>query len=132
MSRVLFQIGHVNTNKIRQGIRAFINDLEVKWSDPSLKGVYLTTHKDRVYKNTIWYMCEFDLEKDDTLKLEVKTYLSNVGLDGERTFEVLYYVEDNSPVRSLDIKGVGMKGYPVLKGRLLEIASISEEDKRKE
>ena len=129
MSRVLFQLGSSNSKKYKQSIKAFINDIEVKWADS--KGVYLTTHKDRVFKKTIWYMCEIALEEEDVLKIEVKTYLPNVGMDGDRTFESLYYVDETAPIRSLEMRGVGMKGYPVLKGKLLEIGSISEEDKRK-
>lgn len=129
MSRVLFQIGSVKNRKQTQLIKAYINDLEVSWNDNS--GRFLTTHKDRVMRNTVWYMYDIDLQKEDVLKLAVKTYLNGIGLDEERTFESLYYVDSAAPVRNIEMSGVGLKGYPLLKGKLLEIGSISEEDKRR-
>jgi hypothetical protein len=128
MSRIIFQIGSARMRKQSQSIKAYINELEVSWNDNS--GRFLTTHKDRVLKNTVWYMYAIDLQTEDILKLEVKTFLTGVGLDGERTFEAFYYADPEAPVRSIEMVGVGLKGYPVLKGKILEIGSVSEEDKR--
>lgn len=129
MSRILIQIGFVKSRKISQSVKAYINDEEISWADKS--GVFLTTQKDRVWKNTIWYMHEADLEKDDVLKIDVNTFITGVGPDEERTFESLYYVEDTAPVRSVNVSGIGHSGYPLIKGKVLEIGSVSEADKRK-
>ena len=129
MSRVLFQIGSCKTRKQTQIIKGYINDIEVSWHDNS--GKYITTQKDRVARRTIWYMYDIDLQPIDVLKLEVKTYLPGIGIDEERTLESLYYVDDESPVRCIELSGVGFKGYPMIKGRVLEIGSVSAEDKRK-
>ena len=129
MSRVLFQIGSCKTRKQTQIIKAYVNDVEMSWNDNS--GRFLTTHKDRVLRQTVWYMYDLDLQPKDVLKLEVRTYLGGIGVDEERTFESLYYSDDESPVRNIEMSGVGFKGYPMLKGRILEIGSVSEEDKRK-
>jgi len=44
-----------------QIVSAYLNGEKVGWEGG--KGVFLTTHKDRVYRNTIWFMCEEDLNK---------------------------------------------------------------------
>lgn len=129
MSRVIFQIGSCKTRKQTQIIKGFLNDEEVSWSDNS--GRFISTQKDRVYRRTVWYMYEIDLQPQDVLKLEVKTYLTGVGIDTEKTFEVLYYVDESAPVKDVEMAGVGLKGYPIIKGRVLEIGSVSAEDKRK-
>lgn len=129
MSRVLFQIGSTKNRKQTQIVKAYINDIEASWNDNT--GRFLTTHKDRILKQSVWYMYDILLQPQHTLKLEVKTYLMGIGVDEERTFEALYYVDEEAPVRSLEMSGVGLKGYPMLKGRILEIGSVSEEDKRK-
>jgi hypothetical protein len=125
----VFQIGFSGNAKQKQSVKAFINDQEVSWTDNS--GKFLTTHKDRVQKHTTWYAYDIDLQDKDVLKLEVKTFLTGIGIDEERTFESLYYADPEAPVREIEMTGVGFKGYPVVKGRILEISSVSEEDKRK-
>jgi hypothetical protein len=129
MSRVIFQIGYCNNKKLKQSIKAFVNDEAISWAANS--GRFLTTQKDRVLRGTTWYMCETDLSKEDILRLEVKTFLSGIGLDEERSFEALYYVNEEAPVRNIECSGVGSKSYPIVKGRILEMASVSEDDKRK-
>ncbi|HUU86779.1 MAG TPA: hypothetical protein VMX17_03405 [Candidatus Glassbacteria bacterium] len=129
MSRILIQIGFVKSRKISQSVKAYINDEAVTWADKS--GRFLTTQKDRVWKNIIWYMYEADLEKDDVLKIDVNTFITGVGPDEDRTFESLYYVEKTAPVRSVNVSGVGNSSYPLIKGKVLEIGSVSEADKRK-
>ena len=129
MSKVLFQIGSTKTRKQTQIIKAFVNDLEVSWNDDS--GMFLTTHKDRVLRHTVWYLYDLDLQPSDVLKLEVKTFLAGIGVDEERTFEALYYADPETAVRTIEMHGVGLRGYPMIKGRVLELGSVSEEDKRK-
>ena len=129
MAKVLVQIGSTKSKKQTQIVKAFINDQEVDWHE--FEGRFLTTHKDRAFKHTVWFMAQLDLQSQDVLKIEVKTFLGGVGIDEERTFEALYYADAGAPVRNIDMYGVGLKGYPVLKGPILEIGKVSEEDKRK-
>jgi hypothetical protein len=129
MSRILFQVGSVKNRKRTQFVKAYINDQEQSWNGG--EGQFLTSHKDRVARGMIWFMCDVDLQPDDVLKIEAKTFLPGIGLDEEKTFESLYYANDESPVRSIEITEVGFKGYPLIKGRILEIGSVSEMDKRK-
>lgn len=129
MSRVVFQIGYCNSGKKNQSISAFINDCKVAWGDDS--GFYLTTHKDRILKNMVWYMYEADLGVEDVLTLKVETFLKGIGKDHELTFDILYYPDDTAPIKSVEMSNVGMRGYPLVKGRLLEISSVSADDERK-
>lgn len=130
MPKVAVQIGSLRNKKKTQSIRAYLNDEELSWSG-DISGTFLTTTKDRKWKGMIWHLCKIDVDPSDVLKIVVKTYLNGVGLDYENTFESLYYADEEAPVREIALREVGMKGYPILKGRVLEIGSVSEEDKRK-
>ncbi len=132
MSRVIFQIGYCNNKKLKQSIKAFVNDEAINWTDNS--GRFLTNHRDRVVRGTVWYMYEAELSPEkDILRLEVKTFLMGVGMDTERCFEALFYVSEDKDalVKTIEYSGVGSKGYPIAKGKILEMASVSEEDKRR-
>jgi len=129
MTKVLIQIGFTKNKKKSQFVKAFVNDQELSWSDDS--GKFLTSNKDRVYRGMCWYLYDADIQPEDVLKLDVKTFLNGVGKDEEKTFESLYYCDEDAPVRSIEVTEVGFKGYPILKGKLLEIGSVSDLDKRK-
>jgi hypothetical protein len=111
-------------------VRVYLNDEEVSWGDSRYEGMYLTPKMD-ASKGTLWYLCDLDLEVSDVLRLEAKTFVVGAGPDEHKTFEALYVVNEDSPVREIVVPGVGMKGYPLLKGRVLEMGSVSEADKRK-
>ena len=130
MGRVLFQIGRTKNQKRSQNIRAYINEIEVGWQEG--EGQFLTTHKDRVQRNTIWFMYETFLHEEDVLRLEVTTFLTGIGKDEEFTFEALYCPSGDDVVSTVEMKNVGAKGYPLVKGKVQEIASVSDDDKRKQ
>lgn len=129
MGRLIVQIGMVRNRKMNQSINAYLNDEKLSWTDGS--GTYLSSLKDRHYRGMTWYMYEAETQKDDTVRIKVNTFLIGVGLDEVNTFESLYYVDEEAPVREFSVSGVGMKGYPLIKGRFLEIESVTEDDKRK-
>ena len=52
------------------------------------------------------------------------------GKDEKRTADMLFEVDEEVSVKEIVIPKVGAKGYPILKGRVRELASISEADKR--
>ena len=131
MSRVIVQIGFVKNRKMTQSIKAYLNDEELSWNDGPSAGTYLSSLKDKHYRGMSWFMYELNAQKEDVIRLAVKTYLSGIGLDEENTFESLYYVDEDAPVREFEVPKVGMRGYPLIKGRFLEIDSISEDEKRK-
>ena len=111
-----------------QIIRASIDDWECSWSDEC--GKYLTSRSETA-KGALWYLWEGEVNKDSTIKIEVKTSLVGIGKDEDKTFETLYYVSEDAPVREISMFGVGKKGYPLIKGRVIEIGSVTESDKRK-
>jgi hypothetical protein len=41
-------------------------------------------------------------------------------------------VDDDLPVKEFNFPGIGYKGIPILKGRISELANVSEEDKREQ
>ena len=129
---VVFQIGYSKAyGRRREGqiISAFINDMECQMNEES--GKYLTSVVDRKTRGFCWFLYEAFLEMDDIIKISVKTSVAGAGVDEGRTIERLYYVEEGAPVREVNIPNVGMRGYPLIKGRVLEMGSVSEKDKRK-
>ena len=131
--RVIVQIGYMKTGgrrRVGQLVRAYVNDSEISWGDCEIEGKYLTSRVE-ASKGILWYLCDMDLNEQDTLRMEAKTSIVGVGTDEDRTFESFYYVSEEAPVRELVVSGVGMKGYPLVKGRILEIGSVSEADNRK-
>lgn len=131
--RVVVQIGFMKSagrRRVGQLVRAYLNDNEMSWNDTSIEGRYLTS-KMEAAKGVLWYLCNMDLNESDTLRMEVKTSVAKVGTDESRTFESLYYVNPDAPVREIIVSGVGVRGYPLIKGRVLEMGSVSEADKRK-
>ena len=128
--KVIIQVGWLKNRKKTQSIKAYLNDEELSWNTGE-GGTFLTSMKDRKFKGMIWYMCSTEAAADDVIKISVKTFLNGVGLDHENTFESLYYADEEAPVREVSLREVGMKNYPLIKGRILEIGTVSEEDKRK-
>jgi len=128
--KVIIQVGMVKTAKKTQSVKACVNDVELSWNTGE-GGTFLTSMKDRKFKGMTWYMCSTEVEEEDVIKISVKTFLNGVGMDHENTFESLYYADAEAPVREVSLRDVGMKNYPLIKGRILEIGTVSEEDKRK-
>ena len=131
--RVLFQVGYMKSGgrrRVGQLVRAYVNDVEMSWSSCDMEGKYLTSRVDTA-KGILWYLCELDLDEQDTLRMEVKTSIVKVGTDEDKTFDSIYYANSEASVREIFVPGVGMRGYPLIKGRVLEIGSVSEADNRK-
>lgn len=128
--RVIVQIGYLKAaGRRREGqlIRAWVNDIECSWQDDV--GKYLTSRAEAA-KGILWYLWQGDVEPDDVIRISVKTSLVKVGPDEGRTFESLYYVSKDASVRDIEVKGVGHRGYPLLKGKLVEMGTVSKKDER--
>ena len=128
--RVVIQIGYVKTmnrRRIGQSVKAYVNDDECSWSDNN--GQYITPMAD-TKKGILWFLWEGHINNNDSIKLEVKTFILGAGPDESRTFESICSVDKDAPVIEIIMPGVGKKGYPILKGRLIEIGAVSEQDKR--
>lgn len=128
--RVVFQIGSRRNAKMNQILEAYVNEEKVNWSSNS--GMFLTTQKDRKHKGEIWFMYEADVSEGDIIVLRCKTFISGVGPDESLTFESVYNCREDCEIKSVDMVGVGWKGYPVIKGKISEIASVSEADLRRQ
>ena len=131
--RVVVQIGYTKARgrkRVGQLVRAYVNDEELSWNSSVFEGKYLTSRTE-AQRGFLWYLCDLDLNASDVLKLEAKTAMLGAGTDEQKTFEALYMVGEDSPVREIIVPGVGMRGYPLLKGRVREMGSVSEADKRK-
>jgi len=128
--RIVLQIGYLKSmgyRKYGQSVRAFINDEECSWQDDT--GKYISSKVD-ASKGLLWYLWSGEAEPEDVIRVEVKTSVVGAGPDENRTFEALYYVDAGAPVREIEVAGVGHKRYPLLKGRLRKMGSVSESDKR--
>ena len=128
--RVVIQIGYLKSaGRRREGqlIRAWVDEVECSWQDDV--GRYITSRADAA-KGTLWYLWQGDVEDDGVIRVEVKTFLKGVGPDEGRTFESLYYLNAEAPVREIEVRGVGQRGYPLLKGRLVEMGTVSKQDER--
>jgi len=128
--KVIIQIGYIKTFGRRregQSVRAWVNDIECSWNDGN--GKYLTSRAEAT-KGFLWYLWSGELADQDTIRFSAKTMLLGVGPDESRTFEALYYVDSSASVQTIKVSGVGQRGYPLLKGRVVELGSVSEKDKR--
>lgn len=128
--RIVCQIGFKKTlggRREGQLLKAFINDEECNWADG--EGQYITSIADTKQKGYLWYLWSGDVEPGDSIRIVSLTTVKG-GQDERRTFEAVYIADPETHVRSIAPSGVGAKGYPVLKGRVTELAAVSEADKR--
>jgi ferredoxin-NADP reductase len=131
--RVIVQIGYMKSGgrkRLGQLVRAYVNDEELSWNSSEWNGKYITSRAEQ-NKGMLWYLCDIDLCEDDTLMLDVRTSIAGVGPDEHKTFEALYHVCGSAPIKEVNVPGVGAKGYPIVKGRIVELGEVSEADKRK-
>lgn len=126
--RVLVQIGYSKAGGYRregQKIIATLNGVELNFEN----GKYLTSRID-ASKGFCWYLRELDVEPEDVIKIECMTAVVRLGPDPKRTFSALYYVSEDANIREVEMRGVGKRGYPIIKGRILEMGLVSEEDRK--
>lgn len=119
------------TNSRGQLVRAFIGrpdsdeKMEVQLGEPP--GVWMHA---RTKQQRQWWMSEQWLAEGDLVRVVMKVGIAGVGIDEERTGEMLYQVDPNEKVREVGVAGVGFKGYYLVKGRLHELARTSEAQRR--
>lgn len=128
--RVVIQIGYMKTGGRRkdgQRVCAWINDLECSWSDTS--GQYVTSRADAA-KGILWFLWSGEVSVGDLIRIEAKTYVSGAGPDEGRTFTTFYQASEDLPVKEVILNGVGFRGIPLIKGRVIEVSSVSLRDER--
>ena len=131
--RLVAQIGFKRLDGNRrdgQRVVVSVNDVECSWHDNS--GKYLTPYSSS-QKGIIWYLWDGDLDPGDLIRIKtvchVATHNGKV-IDEDKTFASIYTAELEAPVNEIYFKGIGFKGYPLLKGRFTLMHSESETDKR--
>jgi hypothetical protein len=128
--RVVLQLGFQKNKKRTQSVDFYINEEKVQRDKD--KGIYLTTNKDYRLKGESWFLYETDLSQDDMITLHVKTFLTGIGPDEDLSFETIYSVDESTATKEVTVNGVGRKDYPLIKGKIVEVANVSEDDKRKQ
>lgn len=135
--KVLIQIGYRRAGsfgKEGQLIQAWVNEQECSWQrtvdgDPDGKWITPVSKSDKQG----WFLWQGDLVSGDIIKINIKTVLVKKGLDEDRTIDMLYDVDDDYPVKEISLQKVGAgKGYPLLKGKIKEIAKLSKSEKREQ
>jgi len=110
-----------------QKLSASVNDIDCNWDDR--QGKFLTSFLD-THKGKLWYLWQGDLEPGDVITLKAATAMLGGGCDERRTFEAVYVVDEQAGVQEVEVSGVGMKGYPLIKGRVTALGTVTEADTR--
>ena len=126
--RILILTGFRKNVKEGQILTATINGREV--DRDNMKGQYLTDMASR-YSNC-WYLGETECVDGDVIVIEAKTGIRQKGQDERRTFRMTYRVSDKAPIQTIEVPNVGVCGFPLLKGRVEEVASVSKADERRQ
>jgi hypothetical protein len=93
------------------------------------EGKWLTSPSKGALGNS-WYLWAGEVSESDVIRIEAKTALTGLGPDERRTFNAFYTVSKDLPVREIIVPGVGMKRFPLIKGRVKEVGTVSAEDER--
>jgi len=109
-----------------QAYKIFSDGSEELMTGTSVVGQSLTSPKDRGSK--FWFLAKVPFCNQDKIRLEVFSGYKTKGEDERLTFRKLYIVVADAPIREFSIPNVGYRGVPLLKGRLLEVASLSNEE----
>lgn len=129
MPVIILQIGFSRGFKEGQLLNAYINDEQVSWRDDSeLNIVYLTALSDR--NKRIWVLKSVECQDGDLIRIEIKIGLRGKGADENRTGELLFRVDGSVPVQEVILGKTGFKGYPLLKGSVVEMGRIFKTDER--
>jgi hypothetical protein len=99
---------------------------EEEISRRTLEGKWLTDLSQRHHSS--WFLGKITMAAEETLKIEVFTGYQKKGEDTQQTFTQLYRLIPDAPVREIKIPNVGYTRIPLLKGRLLEISTVSKRD----
>lgn len=128
--RIVCQIGYSKSGGRRregQRLQAFVNDIECTWDDRN--GQFLTSFAE-TRKGALWYLWTDEVDSGDIIRVKAATALLGGGVDERRTFESIYVVDETEAVQEIDVSGVGLRGYPLVKGRVVALGTVSEADKR--
>jgi hypothetical protein len=125
--RIVVQIGFRKTVKEGQLIAVTVNSQEI--DRDCYPGKYLN---DLAHRHTnSWYLAELDCKEGDIIVIDVKTGIRQRGQDENRTFRTTFRVDPTMEITTYEVPNVGMWGFPLLKGRVEEISTVSKVDERR-
>lgn len=90
-------------------------------------GIYLHGHK----KNMMWWSGELWLAANDKIRISTKVGIVGQGTDEDLTMDLIFVVDPTAPLVAVTWPGIGYKGYPLLKGKVVEVARASKADERR-
>ena len=122
--RVVVQIGFCRNMKEGQLVRASVNGEEVD----RVLGKYLTGLAQR-HSNS-WYLADLECVDGDIIVIEVSTGIRMKGADETRCFRKTFRVTEKHKIETITIPRVGKYGFPLIKGRVETIASVSQAQER--
>jgi len=88
---------------------------EVRWGEG--EGAYAHARNKRM----CWWTAELYLASGDKVRLTTKVGIRGVGPDEERSWDMMFDVDEKAPVVTLTWNGIGYRHWPLLRGRLREI-----------
>lgn len=126
-----YQKGGVSGNR-GQLIQAFIRDAddEGDWSEIDKDqgdGIYLHGQK----KHMMWWSGELWLAASDKIKISTKVGIVGQGADEDMTMDLVFAIDPDAPLVAVSWQGIGYKGYPLLKGKVRELARTSMAEHRR-
>lgn len=125
--RIVVQVGWKRTVKEGQKIVASINGDSIHWD--SFPGKWASTMAQRQYM--MWHLCEIDANAGDRIEITCRTGLRGKGADEYRSFDLIYVVgDDTTEILEFGMPGVGIDRWPVIKGRVIEVAHVTDANRR--
>jgi hypothetical protein len=130
---VLVQIGFQRGagKKPGQLVKAFHQfktggETEITRGTTEEEGKWLTDLSDRLVRQ--WYMAKVRMSEGDSIRYEIFTGYAGRGEDQNLTQKRMYIVDSSAPIRTFELPQVGFNRYPILKGRLLEVESVTKRE----
>ena len=124
--RIVVQMGFCRNIKEGQLVKVWKNGEEV--DRDRVDGKYLTSLAQR--HSSSWYLADLECEDGDIIIIEVCTGLRQKGADETRCFRKTYRVTQGHEVVTTGAPRVGKYGFPLIKGRVELIASVSDAEER--
>lgn len=92
------------------------------------EGKYLNDRADAKLRRRSWRIIKRSLSPGDSIRIEAFTGVKGAGEDTSLTGSWIYALDPSMPVREIHLPGVGPKGVPILKGRLVELAAVTKRE----
>ena len=119
--RIVVQIGFCKNLREGQKVSATINGQNIDRDRAA--GKYLTGIAQR-HSNS-WYLAELTCQEGDIIAIEVCTGIRQKGPDESRCFRKTFRVSEKSTVQTVTVQRVGKYGFPLIKGRVEAVTSVS-------